>query len=78
MSSSQISDVAAIVEQHYFQSNPPPKGLEKHTSQAQDFISQHAAAGRRVVLVSSGGTTVPLGEQAPFNPVLPKSLTIPI
>jgi phosphopantothenate-cysteine ligase len=63
MSSSQASEAAAIAEQHYFQSNPPPKGLEEHTSLARDFVAQHAAAGRRVVLVSSGGTTVPLGKQ---------------
>lgn len=60
--SSQISDMAAMVEQHYFESNPPPKGLDKHTAQARDFIAEHAKTGRKVVLVSSGGTTVPLGK----------------
>ncbi|KAH8908039.1 DFP-domain-containing protein [Coniochaeta sp. PMI_546] len=63
MSSSQVSDAAAIIEQHYFETNPPPKGLDEHTALARDFISQHAATGRKVVLVSSGGTTVPLERQ---------------
>jgi phosphopantothenate-cysteine ligase len=51
-----------VAEQLYFSNNPPPKGLDQHVSLARDFISQHAANGRRVVLVSSGGTTVPLGK----------------
>ena len=50
----------AQVEDAYFSTNPPPKKLESHTAQAQAFISAHAAQGRRVVLVTSGGTTVPL------------------
>ncbi|KAI1502043.1 DNA/pantothenate metabolism flavoprotein [Biscogniauxia marginata] len=49
-----------IVENAYFNSNPPPKALPKHVEAARSFINQHAAANRRVVLVTSGGTTVPL------------------
>ncbi|KAL2758555.1 hypothetical protein ACRALDRAFT_2026085 [Sodiomyces alcalophilus JCM 7366] len=48
------------VEDHYFSSNPPPKALAHHEALARDFINQHAAANRRVVLITSGGTTVPL------------------
>ncbi|KAK0763780.1 hypothetical protein N5P37_003167 [Trichoderma harzianum] len=47
-------------EDAYFASNPPPKQLAAHTTLAEAFITQHAAANRRVVLVTSGGTTVPL------------------
>ncbi|PNP49391.1 hypothetical protein THARTR1_09713 [Trichoderma harzianum] len=47
-------------EDAYFASNPPPKQLAAHTALAEAFITQHAAANRRVVLVTSGGTTVPL------------------
>ncbi|KAL7816654.1 DFP domain-containing protein [Trichoderma gracile] len=47
-------------EDAYFASNAPPKQLAAHTALAEAFISQHAAANRRVVLVTSGGTTVPL------------------
>ncbi|KAL8387297.1 hypothetical protein RB595_010013 [Gaeumannomyces hyphopodioides] len=54
-------DLAA--EDHYFGSNPPPKGLAAHEALARAFIDSHQAAGRRVVLVTSGGTTVPLERQ---------------
>ncbi|KAI3327217.1 DFP-domain-containing protein [Xylariaceae sp. AK1471] len=51
------------VENAYFSSNPPPKALPQHVAAAKEFINQHAAANRRVVLVTSGGTTVPLEKQ---------------
>lgn len=51
-----------LAEDHYFSANPPPKHLDDHVRLAREFIDLHAAAGRRVVLVTSGGTTVPLGE----------------
>lgn len=54
-------NLAALAEDHYFAANPPPKDLEKHVAQARDFINYHSAAGKRLVLVTSGGTTVPLG-----------------
>ncbi|KAL7787961.1 DNA/pantothenate metabolism flavoprotein [Trichoderma ceciliae] len=47
-------------EDVYFATNPPPKQLAAHTALAEAFVTQHAAAKRRVVLVTSGGTTVPL------------------
>lgn len=50
-------------ERDYFNENPAPAALDLHTSLAKDFINAHAAAGRRVVLVTSGGTTVPLERQ---------------
>jgi phosphopantothenate---cysteine ligase (ATP) len=56
-------NTADIAERDYFTENPPPALLEKHTALAKDFIEFHAAAGRRVVLVTSGGTTVPLEKQ---------------
>lgn len=57
------ASTAAAEEDHYFSSNPPPRGLADHVSRASAFIDQHAAADRRVVLVTSGGTTVPLERQ---------------
>lgn len=54
-------NLAALAEDHYFNANPPPKDLDKHIALARDFIDYHSAAGRRLVLVTSGGTTVPLG-----------------
>lgn len=53
----------AAAEDAYFASNPPPRHLDEHAAQARAFIDGHAAAGRRVVLVTSGGTTVPLEKQ---------------
>lgn len=47
----------------YFKHNPAPAQLDQHSSSAKSFISRHSAASRRVVLVTSGGTTVPLENQ---------------
>lgn len=58
------SDSEAVKsEDQYFSTNPAPKELEAHSELARRFIDQHAAANRRVVLVTSGGTTVPLEKQ---------------
>ncbi|KAF4468894.1 hypothetical protein FALBO_4210 [Fusarium albosuccineum] len=54
---------ALASEEAYFAQNPPPRNLSAHTALAGGFISAHASAGRRVVLVTSGGTTVPLERQ---------------
>ncbi|KAM5346931.1 hypothetical protein ACJ41O_009936 [Fusarium nematophilum] len=54
---------ALAAEDAYFAQNPPPRNLSAHTALAAGFISVHAAAGHRVVLVTSGGTTVPLERQ---------------
>ena len=51
------------VENDYFMANPPPPRLQHHSTAAQDFVNQHNARQRRVVLVTSGGTTVPLETQ---------------
>lgn len=59
-------NLAALAEDHYFSANPPPKDLEKHVKMAKDFIDFHANEGRRLVLITSGGTTVPLGEFFPL------------
>lgn len=50
-------------ESHYFKINPPPPVLPKYCSLTQAFIDQHVKSGRRVALVTSGGTTVPLETQ---------------
>lgn len=50
-------------EDAYFSSNPPPRALEEHTHLTSEFINTHALANRRVVLITSGGTTVPLEKQ---------------
>lgn len=54
---------ADAAERDYFGENPAPNALDAHSQLAEEFLSFHAAAGRRVVLVTSGGTTVPLERQ---------------
>lgn len=53
----------AEAESVYFNEYPPPKALPKHEALARAFIDLHVEANRRVVLVTSGGTTVPLEAQ---------------
>lgn len=62
-SSNKAFQVSEEVENHYFSSNPPPKDLEKYTARVQEFIDFHVKARRRVCLITSGGTTVPLEKQ---------------
>ncbi len=50
-------------ENNYFTHNPPPKDLNQLLSLARAFINRHSEEGRRLVLVTSGGTTVPLENQ---------------
>ena len=52
-----------LSESHYFETNLPPPTLQAQAAAAMAFISQHVSQNRRVVLVSSGGTTVPLENQ---------------
>lgn len=61
LSNGQGTDPAA----EYFTSNPAPKSLQHHTALAREFINYHheVSSSRRLVLVTSGGTTVPLENQ---------------
>src|SRR6201999_1143501 len=47
----------------YFTSHSAPKSLQSHLTLAKNFIDFHVEHGDRVVLVTSGGTTVPLENQ---------------
>ncbi|KAJ5372679.1 hypothetical protein N7517_004685 [Penicillium concentricum] len=53
----------AEAESVYFNEYPPPKALPRHETLARAFIDLHVEESRRVVLVTSGGTTVPLEAQ---------------
>jgi phosphopantothenate-cysteine ligase len=53
----------AAIEKDYFASNPAPKALAQHLAIAKEFVSRHVRDGRKVALVTSGGTTVPLENQ---------------
>ena len=67
MSPSSMNGVSTHqeAEDNYFQTNPSPKALTKHQALAKEFIQYHLenAPTRRIVLVTSGGTTVPLENQ---------------
>ncbi|KAG0015349.1 hypothetical protein BGZ81_011727, partial [Podila clonocystis] len=44
----------------YFASHVAPKSLPENAERIRTFVDRHMKEGRRVVLVTSGGTTVPL------------------
>ena len=50
-------------EDDYFSTNPAPQWLAESVKLAKAFIGKNSEAGRRVALVTSGGTTVPLENQ---------------
>lgn len=58
-----MGDITPQPEHEYFSSNPRPKALQKHSVLAREFVLHHVDEKRRVVLVTSGGTTVPLENQ---------------
>lgn len=47
-------------EEKYFRSNQPPPYLPEIENNIKDFISYHKTTGKKIALVTSGGTTVPL------------------
>ncbi|KAG9319346.1 hypothetical protein KVV02_001762 [Mortierella alpina] len=47
----------------YFASHVAPKSLPENAEKVRSFVDRHMHEGRRVVLVTSGGTTVPLETQ---------------
>ncbi|CAL1699666.1 unnamed protein product [Somion occarium] len=46
--------------ERYFATQPPPPSLDEDIARVRTFIRHQLQAGRKVVLVTSGGTTVPL------------------
>ncbi|KAK0526673.1 Phosphopantothenate--cysteine ligase cab2 [Tilletia horrida] len=46
--------------QEFFEMQRPPANLDQIRAQASEFVQRHKKEGRPVVLVTSGGTTVPL------------------
>ncbi|RPD63706.1 phosphopantothenate-cysteine ligase [Lentinus tigrinus ALCF2SS1-6] len=44
----------------YFATQPPPSSLEQDVARVKEFLQRQLQDGRKVVLVTSGGTTVPL------------------
>src|ERR1700722_5438675 len=54
---------AAAIEKDSFAGTPPPKALSSQVAIAKEFVARHVRDGRKVALVTSGGTTVPLENQ---------------
>lgn len=44
----------------YFETQKPPAGLQQQTERMEQFVQRWNDGNSRVVLVTSGGTTVPL------------------
>ncbi|ETS78507.1 hypothetical protein PFICI_10569 [Pestalotiopsis fici W106-1] len=61
--STQGTSTSIQEENAYFAANPATKTLANHVALAREFINYHAEGNRRVVLITSGGTTVPLEKQ---------------
>ncbi|ESK90235.1 phosphopantothenate-cysteine ligase [Moniliophthora roreri MCA 2997] len=57
---STSTSTTSFSAESYFATQPPPSTLEHDVNQVRNFVAHQAEQGRNVVLVTSGGTTVPL------------------
>ncbi|CAE6485901.1 unnamed protein product [Rhizoctonia solani] len=55
-----VDEKTTFSAESYFETQPPPPGLDDTIQGVREFIDYHIKSGRRIVLVTSGGTTVPL------------------
>ncbi|KAJ7196501.1 DNA/pantothenate metabolism flavoprotein, partial [Mycena pura] len=55
-----MQNSAPFSAERYFATQPAPSSLAQDVAGVQEFIARQVAANRNVVLVTSGGTTVPL------------------
>lgn len=51
----------------FFESSPPLKKMEDILQKLNGFIELNSSGGRRIVCVTSGGTTVPLEQRCVRN-----------
>ncbi len=58
-----LSSCSPPSDQNYFEKNPPPGTLDSYAKLVEAFVAHHLQSDRAVVLVTSGGTTVPLENQ---------------
>jgi phosphopantothenate-cysteine ligase len=54
------SEPSSFSAESYFETQPPPSSLQEDILKVKDFVRKQRDLGRKVVLVTSGGTTVPL------------------
>ncbi|KAH8084344.1 phosphopantothenate-cysteine ligase [Cristinia sonorae] len=60
MSTTSESSGTPFSAETYFATQLPPPNLDQDVSRVREFVKRQVKEGRRVVLVTSGGTTVPL------------------
>ncbi|KAG8838010.1 hypothetical protein FRB91_003077 [Serendipita sp. 411] len=60
MASTSNSDAEPFSADRYFSTQPQPSHLEEIVQEVRDFVQTSRQRGRRIALVTSGGTTVPL------------------
>ncbi|KAL1948979.1 hypothetical protein VTO73DRAFT_10785 [Trametes versicolor] len=60
MATSSQTEEHTFSAERYFATQPPPTTLESDVARVSEFIQRQQREGRKVVLVTSGGTTVPL------------------
>ncbi|KAI0087395.1 phosphopantothenate-cysteine ligase [Irpex rosettiformis] len=51
---------APFSAEQFFATQPPPPTLDEDVARVRQFIKRHTEANQKIVLVTSGGTTVPL------------------
>ncbi|CAE6463380.1 hypothetical protein ACGC1H_000090 [Rhizoctonia solani] len=55
-----VNEESTFSAESYFETQPPPPGLDDAIQGVKEFIEYHIKSGRKIVLITSGGTTVPL------------------
>ncbi|CAE7145295.1 unnamed protein product [Rhizoctonia solani] len=55
-----VNEETTFSAESYFETQPPPADLEDAIRGVREFIEYHIKSGRKIVLITSGGTTVPL------------------
>ncbi|GAA5867273.1 hypothetical protein JCM3774_002396, partial [Rhodotorula dairenensis] len=55
-----MAEPTVFSAEEFFAQQPPPKDLDRRLEGVRRFVEANLDAGRRVVLITSGGTTVPL------------------
>ncbi|KAF9200160.1 hypothetical protein BGZ49_009634 [Haplosporangium sp. Z 27] len=58
-----VASPGPVSAEVYFASHVAPKSLPENAEKIRTFVDRHMREGRRVVLITSGGTTVPLETQ---------------
>jgi len=55
-----MAEPATFSAESYFATQPRPPSVDHDLASVREFVKRHGEQGRKVVLVTSGGTTVPL------------------